>query len=185
MGLRPAKCYKWDTPAYTRVSSNPGDSFITGIPASKINLYDMGNLTADFPVEISIYPQADMQVRSNAMESARIVVQKAMEKTIGVSNFHFKVRTYPHHILRENVMATGAGADRVQQGMRQAFGKPVGQAARLHKGQPLFTVYVNEDAQTIKFAKKVLRTALKKLPKPMKLSTLIKSKKTHEQAEDD
>jgi large subunit ribosomal protein L10e len=171
MGLRPAKCYRWDTPAYTRVSTNPGDSFITGIPANKINLYDMGNLTGEFNTEISITPDLDMQVRTNAMESARIVVQQHLEKTLGVANFHFKVRTFPHHILRENVMATGAGADRVQQGMRQAFGKPIGRAARIKRGQPFFTIYINETAQTLKYVKSVLRIAMKKLPGPMKLIT--------------
>ena len=156
-------------PAYTRVSGNPGDSFITGIPASKINLYDMGNLTAEFNTELSIASERDIQVRHNAMEAARIIVQKNLEKTLGVSNFHFKVRTYPHHVLRENVMATGAGADRVQQGMRQAFGKPVGRAARVHTGQRVFTVYFNDNPVTVKFVKKVLRIAMKKLPGPMKI----------------
>ncbi|MBI4170413.1 MAG: 50S ribosomal protein L16, partial [Candidatus Aenigmarchaeota archaeon] len=31
-------------------------------------------------------------------------------------------------MLRENALATGAGADRFQSGMRQSFGKPVGTA---------------------------------------------------------
>jgi large subunit ribosomal protein L10e len=172
MGLRPAKCYKWDTPAYTRVSTNPGDSYITGIPANKINLYDMGNLTADFDSEVSIVVDRQMMVRHNAMEAARIVVQKYLEKNLGVSNFHFKVNTYPHHVMRENVMATGAGADRVQQGMRQAFGKPVGRAARMQKGQALFTVYVNESPQMLKMVKSVLIVAMKKLPGPMRLITV-------------
>lgn len=178
MGLRPAKCYRWDTPAYTRVSGNPGDSFITGIPSSKINLYDMGNLTGKFDFRLSIIPDRDMMIRSNSMESARIVVQKYLEKSMGVSNFHFKVNTYPHHVIRENVMATGAGADRVQQGMRQSFGKPIGRAARLHRGQPLFTIYLNENPQAVKLVKSVLRTAMKKLPQPMKLvSGKIEKKK--------
>ena len=39
------------------------------------------------------------------------------------------MHTYPHQILRENKQATGAGADRVSQGMRLSFGKNVGTAA--------------------------------------------------------
>jgi len=173
-GIRPAKCYKWDSPAYTRVSTNPGDSFITGIPANKINLYDMGNLKADFPVEVSIVALEDVQIRHNSLEAARIIVQKALEKELGVSNFHFKVRTYPHHIIRENVMATGAGADRVQQGMRKAFGKPMGRASRVHVGQPVFSVYVGKNQQQIKLVKHKLDTAMKKLPGAMKLLTRVK-----------
>ncbi|MFC7029415.1 hypothetical protein ACFQH8_22010 [Halomicroarcula sp. GCM10025710] len=39
------------------------------------------------------------------------------------------LRKFPHQVLRENKQATGAGADRVSDGMRQAFGKIVGTAA--------------------------------------------------------
>jgi large subunit ribosomal protein L10e len=37
-------------------------------------------------------------------------------------------------------MIAGAGADRLQKGMRQAFGRPTDLAARLRKGAALFTV---------------------------------------------
>jgi large subunit ribosomal protein L10e len=134
MGLRPAKCYGWDSPAYTRVAKNPQDSFITGIPGSKITRYNMGNLTGKFDTELSIVTMGEIQIRHNALESARIAVNKILEDKIGVNNYRLKLRVYPHHVMRENVMATGAGADRVQSGMRGAFGKPVGTAARIRKG---------------------------------------------------
>ena len=37
-------------------------------------------------------------------------------------------------------MIAGAGADRLQKGMRRAFGRPVDRAARLKSGTSLFTV---------------------------------------------
>ena len=63
-------------------------------------------------------------------------------KEVGRMNFHFKIRVYPHHVLRENKQATGAGADRVSEGMRLSFGKPVGTAAR-ESNEKIFTIYTH------------------------------------------
>jgi len=169
MGLRPAKCYRWDSPAYTRISNNPSDSFITGIPVSKISHFDMGNLSGKFNTEISVVAETPIQIRHNALEAARIVVTQTMDKDPGTNNYRFKVRVYPHHVMRENVMATGAGADRVQEGMRNSFGKPFGRAARITSGQIVMSVYINEDEDLLKRVKTVLRTAIKKLPSSMKI----------------
>jgi len=42
-----------------------------------------------------------------------------------------RVRAHPWHIVRINKMLSCAGADRLQQGMRQAYGKPYLKAARV------------------------------------------------------
>jgi len=162
--LRPAKCYRWDSPAYTRVSKRPSDSYITGIPGSKIIHFDMGNSKAEFDTKIELIYKDDMQVRHNALESTRVMIQKKLEKEIGVQNYHFKINVYPHHVMRENITATGAGADRVSDGMRRAYGKPIGRAARVKKGQALVTVKFNNTDVKRRFIKKVLRTAINKLP---------------------
>lgn len=163
-GLRPGRCYKWDSPAYTRISNNPSDSFITGIPGSKIIRFDMGNLKSEFDSSLAIAPKQDVIIRHNSLEAARIVVQRNLEKNVGVVNYRFKINVFPHHVFRENVMASGAGADRVQDGMRKAFGKPMGRAARVHKGQPIFTLYFNFDEARFDKMKLALKTAIKKLP---------------------
>lgn len=164
MGLRPGRCYRWDSPAYTRIANNPGDSFITGVPGSKLNRFEMGNLQGKFDTEISILTGHAVQARSNCLEAARIAANKVLEDGLGVSNYRIKVRVYPHHVIRENVMATGAGADRVQMGMRQSFGKPMGTAARMRAGQKIMSIYVNKSDQTITAAKKAMRCASIKLP---------------------
>ena len=69
---------------------------------------------------------------------------------------------YPHIILRENKMIATAGADRLQEGMRRAFGKPTGRAARVENGQDLFIIYVPEDG--VETAKKAAEVAGTKLP---------------------
>ena len=75
-----------------------------------------------------------------------------------------RIRVYPHQILRENKQATGAGADRVSQGMRCAFGKNVGTAARVQKNQKVITIQTH--AAFFSVAKDALRKANCKLPTP-------------------
>lgn len=177
MGLRPARCYQWDSPAYSRVAKNPQDSYITGIPGSKIIHYDMGNRSGEFDTEISIINNVNIIIRHNALEAVRISVNKILERGLGPTNYYFKVRVYPHHIIRENVMATGAGADRVQSGMRGSFGKPVGRAARIRKNQKVLSVYFNNnDEKKVRIIKKAFKTAKSKLPGS--LSIVISERKT-------
>jgi len=57
----------------------------------------------------------------------------------------------------------------LQEGMRRAFGKPTGRAARVENGQDLFIIYVPQDG--VETAKKALDVAGTKLP--MKTRILV------------
>ena len=162
MGLRRAHCYRWDSPAYTRISKNPSDSFVTGIPGIKITRFDMGDSNGEFDVRVDLISNENIQIRHNATEAARQTCVRCLEKTLSKKGFYFKIRPYPHHIMRENKMATGAGADRVQSGMRDSFGKPIGKTARVKKGQIIMSISVLRDKVDI--AKEALRRANAKLP---------------------
>jgi len=72
------------------------------------------------------------------------------------------VRVYPHHILREHSLASGAGADRTSTGMAHAYGKPVGMAAQLKKGAVIFQV--EAEKQHLPTVIKALHKAATKLP---------------------
>jgi len=63
-----------------------------------------------------------------------------MTKFAGKDSFHLRVRAHPFHVLRINKMLSCAGADRLQTGMRQAYGKPTGTVARVNIGQIIFSV---------------------------------------------
>jgi len=138
-----------------------------GVPGSKITIFDMGNPSVDFPVSLSLVAKESCQVRHNALEAARIFANRYLVKGVGRKNFYLKIRLYPHHVLRENKLATGAGADRVSSGMRHAFGRAVGTAARVKRGQKMLTVAVEED--NVDQAKEALRRASYKLPTPCKI----------------
>ena len=129
----------------------------------------MGNNRGDFDTEISIVSNMRIQIRHNALEAARIAANKVLEDNMGINNYHFKIRVVPHHVMRENVMATGAGADRVQSGMRGAFGKPMGYAARINKNQAVFTVFLKKTDDKMKSVKRAMRIAMSKLPGDMKI----------------
>jgi large subunit ribosomal protein L10e len=81
---------------------------------------------------------------------------------IGETEFFSLLRVYPHVILRENKMIAVAGADRLQEGMRRAFGKATGLAARVTEGQVILELRVKADA--LEKAKVAMRTASSKLP---------------------
>lgn len=175
MGIRPAKCYHWDSPAYTRVSNNASDSFVTGVPGIKITRFDMGDPNAEFEVRLDLISNQDIQLRHNALEAARQTAVRWLEKHLGKKGFYLKIRVYPHHIMRENKMATGAGADRVQSGMRESFGRPIGKAARVRKDQKIISISVPEGK--IDVAKEALRKANAKLPGKNRVEQVTLKKK--------
>jgi large subunit ribosomal protein L10e len=162
MARKPAKMYRKITgPAFTR------KDYMGGIPGSKVSQYDTGNLSADFKVAVSLSVDEACQIRHTALEAARIAANRYLMKSAGRLNFRLKLRVYPHQVLRENKMATGAGADRVQDGMRRAYGKAVGTAARVGSDQKVFTVFVNP-SNFLK-AKEALRRASMKVPPPCRI----------------
>jgi large subunit ribosomal protein L10e len=69
------------------------------------------------------------QIRMQALEAARQMASKYLTKYVGDANYYMRLDSVPHHVLRENRMLAMAGADRLQEGMRLAFGSPAGRAA--------------------------------------------------------
>lgn len=161
MGLRKGRCYTTVKRAYTRRSKYKSKAYVKSVPVNKIIKYKMGDLKKEFPVEIMFKSNQAIQIRHNALESARILVNRHLIESLG-NNFRFVLRLYPHHVLRENKMLTGAGADRMQSGMQRAFGKPVGLAARVKKGQVVFSVYLEESS--IPAVRSALSKAKSRLP---------------------
>ena len=159
MARKPASMYRQvKGMAYTR------RKFMGGVPNNRIQQYDMGNLTDELPIVMSLKVKNRVQIRHTSLEAGRIAANRLLSKDAGVANYHLKVRVYPHIVLRENKLATGAGADRVSSGMRQAFGKNVGTAARLECNQTILTVSCTQAAA--KTAKLALWKASMKYPTP-------------------
>lgn len=156
---------------YTRVSKYKKRNFVRSRPNITLVKYDMGDLTKVFPWELTLISKDALQIRHNALESARMTSNRLLEKVIGKTGWKMKVNVFPHHVLRENPLASGAGADRMSTGMQKSFGKSMGTAAQIKKGQRVFTVWTTRP--NIETAKKALERAGKKLP----CSVIIKIRK--------
>ena len=151
-------------PAYTR------REYITGIPGSKIAQHQMGDKQADpedYPVQISLITEEEVQIRHGSLESSRLSANRHLINEFGEGNYKMVLRKFPHQVIRENKQATGAGADRVSDGMRQAFGKIVGTAARMGSGERLFTAYCEVDQAAE--VKEAFRRAYNKISPPCRI----------------
>ena len=138
MARRPARCYR-----YCKNKPYPRSRFVRAVPDAKIRIFDLGRKKAhvnDFPLCIHLVSNEIEQISSEALEAARICANKYLVKFIGKENFHVRVRVHPFHVLRINKMLSCAGADRLQTGMRGAYGKPYGKVARVSIGQPIMSV---------------------------------------------
>ena len=168
MALRPGRTMRRIERPYTRVSrKNPRKSYVVGVPGLRIHQFEMGNREGNFNLALYLVSKKAVQIRHNALEAARIVAHKFLQKKIGESNYFFKILVYPHHVLREKPIATGAGADRFSQGMRRAFGKPVGTAAQVDEGQRIAMVKLNKEH--LKFGKEALKKFGSKIPTPVRI----------------
>uniref|UniRef100_UPI00358EA4B1 large ribosomal subunit protein uL16-like isoform X1 n=1 Tax=Myxine glutinosa TaxID=7769 RepID=UPI00358EA4B1 len=138
MGRRPARCYR-----YCKNKPYPKSRFCRGVPDAKIRIFDLGRKRAtvdEFPLCAHMVSGEYEQLSSEALEAARICANKYMVKMCGKDGFHIRVRLHPFHVIRINKMLSCAGADRLQTGMRGAFGKPQGTVARVHIGQPIMSI---------------------------------------------
>jgi len=151
-----AKNYRKIERPYTR------SEFIHGAPQPRLAKYDYGKCREDYEYELSLIAETDCQIRDVALESARVSAGKTLTAELG-ENFYLVVKVHPHHVLRENKMIFGAHADRLQEGMSRAFGRPIGRAAQVEAGTKVITVRVFKNGITA--AREALKIAAKKLPK--------------------
>jgi len=140
--------------------------YIRGSPPPKITKFTMGDPKGGFKYQALLIAQKEAQIRHNALEAARVATNRVLSEKLGES-YLLQVLPYPHVVLRENKMIFGAHADRLQDGMRRAFGKPIGTAARVKSNQPVIMVNVNENG--LEAAKESLKRGSAKLPIPCRI----------------
>ncbi len=153
---------------YRNVKGQPyvRKKFVKGFPPPKITKFTMGDTRAEFEYEARLIALKKAQIRHNALEAARIATNRFLNEKLS-QNYRLQIHPYPHIILRENKMIFGAHADRLQDGMRRSFGKPIGTAARVRPNQTIITVNVN--AEGVEVAKEALKRGSAKLPIPCRI----------------
>lgn len=160
MGRRPARCYR-----YCKNKPYPKSRYCRGVPDSKVRIFDLGRKRAgveEFPFCCHLLSLEREQISSEALEAARIACNKYITKYGGKDSFHMRIRVHPWHVLRINKMLSCAGADRLQTGMRGAFGKPTGTVARVKFNQILISVRSKDNVA--KHVLEALRRAKFKFP---------------------
>jgi len=159
--LRTARAYRRIKRPLTRHSKLRALDYVKGAPASKVAQFDMGELTKKFPYELQVVIGVSAQLRDTALEAGRQAAVRYLDM-YAKGGWNMKVRVVPHHILREKPLATGAGADRFQQGMTLSYGQPAGHAAQVTKGKPVYSFYFEKEK--LVFMKEAARKAISKLP---------------------
>merc|ERR1719168_568113 len=99
----------------------------------------------DFPAAVHMVCDENQQICSESLEAARIATNKYMIQNAGNDFFHIRVRPHPFQVLRINKTLSCAGADRLSTGMRGAFGKAYGTAARVDIGQVILSIRTKEE----------------------------------------
>jgi large subunit ribosomal protein L10e len=171
----------------TRRSKRQQKSYIKTVPPQKIVKFNMGNIkkfeAGKYKIKVTLSTQQNIQVRDYALEAVRQSLHKDMTKLITQKNYFLRCNVYPHNILRNNRVYSGASkGERVQTGMKKSFGSPEGRAAIVKSGRPIFTIYFSGENHLPE-----VRTFLKKVtPKlPCKAKVVVEIlKKTEKKAEE-
>lgn len=150
-----------------------------GTPNPKVARFTTGKYSTEYDYILKLLSKGRVQIRSNALEAARVAANKKLA-SLGEEGYYLVVRSYPHIVLRENKMIATAGADRLQEGMRKAFGKPIGVAARVDIGSTVLELQVR--AADLDKGKNAMHAAKAKLPMltDVKIEQLSKSQESEE-----
>ena len=141
--------------------------YIKHAPEPKIRMFTIGKDKPDHYWNVILIAKEAAQVSHVTLEATRINCNRYLRSKLGRDNYLMRILPYPHHVVRQHKFMAFAGADRLQEGMRHAFGKPFGRAARVKKGQELMIVKVPKN--DLEVAKQALRRARMKWPMPCKV----------------
>lgn len=167
MALRKASAYsKMKARPFTRVSRNKGKSYIKTVPVHKVVKFHIGN-QADYRAgkhtyAVALFTEERVFIRDSALEAARQALTKKMDEN-ALNLYYLSVKVVPHHFMRENKTAAGAGADRMSTGMTQSYGVIIGRGALVPAGRPVFFISAATDT-VARIARDALGQIKSKLP---------------------
>lgn len=172
---RPWHCYsKWTRRPYQhKRSANHRREYARGGSQSKIVRFWGGNKEQDWKdweLVVGLKVNKQIQISSNSLEAIRITINGVLQRKLGRQNFRLRIRPKPFQKIRENRMLAFAGADRVQSGMRNSFGRSMGVAARVRAGQII--VDIGTHLRNLAEVRDRLRIASMKVSSPCQIVIL-------------
>jgi len=172
---RPWHCYsKWTRRPYQhKRSSNHRREYARGGAQSKIVRFWGGAKEIPwekFELVVGLKVNRQIQISSNTLEAVRITINAVLQRKLGRQSFRLRIRPKPFQKYRENRMLAFAGADRVQSGMRNSFGRSTGVCARVRAGQIIADVGV--DLKNLALVRDRYRIASMKISSPCQIVIL-------------
>lgn len=152
--------------------------YVHGVPDPKIRMFSMGTNSPDYEYKVLLISDSNAQISHLALEAARVAANRHLRNEVGTEFYFLRILVYPHHVVREHRMMAFAGADRLQDGMRKAFGKPFSTAARVKRDQKLMSVELNK--KSLQFATHALKVAKMKFPQHCHVEVVKLKKETSE-----
>jgi large subunit ribosomal protein L10e len=134
--------------------------YIPGAPGVKVSKFKLGS--GQYDSGLRMVSHENVLLRQEAIEAARVAINSVLQKKLGEGNYVLRVIAYPHVILRRHEFLAAAGADRLSQGMRRAYGKPSSRAAHVPTGGVVFEVYSR--AENLNVLREALKRGTYKLP---------------------
>lgn len=179
--VRPWHCYsKWTRRPYQhKRSSNHRREYARGGAQSKIVRFWGGAKEIpweNFELVLGLKVDRQIQISSNTLEAVRITINGVLQRVLGRTNFRLRIRPKPFQKFRENRMLAFAGADRVQSGMRNSFGRSTGVCARVRAGQIIADV--GSSLKNLPIIRDRFRVASMKISSPCQ--TVVLKYKTQE-----
>jgi large subunit ribosomal protein L10e len=168
MAIRKASSYsKRIARPFTRKSGQKSKAYVKVVPNIKIGKFKFGNendsSTGKHPYRVRLINHEKTQVRDVALEACRMYTHKMMEAG-APGQFYLNVKIYPHHMLRENKISSGAaGADRTSTGMTQSFGQVMGRAALVSPNTEIIVISCSNE-KAAKVARDALHSVKAKIP---------------------
>jgi large subunit ribosomal protein L10e len=164
---RPWRCYrKWNRRPYQhKRSANHRREYARGGAQSKIVRFWGGNKLVpweDWELTVGLKVNEQVQISASALEAVRITINGVLQRKLGRNNYRLRIRPKPFQKFRENRMLAFAGADRVQSGMRNSFGRSTGVCARVRAGQII--TEVGTYMKNLTLVRDRLRVASMKVP---------------------
>jgi ribosomal protein L16/L10AE len=135
----------------TRRSKKQQKSYIKVVPPQKIVKFNMGDIKKfeenKYQYKVTLSTQENIQIRDFALEAVRQSLHKDLS-TLFTKNYFLRCHCYPHNVLRNNRVFSGASkGERVQTGMSKGFGTSEGRAAVVKCGKPVFTAYFDGESK--------------------------------------
>ena len=172
---RPWRCYsKWSRrPFQYKRSANRRREYARGGAQSKIVRFWGGAKEIaweEWDIVVGLKVNKQIQISSNALEAIRITINGVLQRNLGRNNYRLRIRPKPFQKYRENRMLAFAGADRVQSGMRNSFGRSTGVCARVRAGSVICDVGCG--LKNLPLVRDRLRVANMKIPSSCQIVVL-------------